>query len=155
MARLLLLFLLLPSTAFADGADDVANKVLDYLAQGQTDAMVDYVFNQATDGELEQAPVNADSLKFKDQFGKLARRDGYRFREKVLQQEFSSHYIRQVWIVGFEKGLVRVELRLYRPNDEWRIRAFSFDVNDKAYAKLDEDIKLPEYRRPTKAQPSP
>lgn len=156
MKRLLpLLFLSLPCIALANGPDDVANKVLDYLAQGQTDAMVDYLFNQATNGEVEQAPINADSLKFKDQFGKLARRDGYRFREKVLQQDFSSHFIRQIWLVGFDKGLVRVELRLYKPTDEWRIRAFSFDANEKAYAKLDEDIKLPGYRHPTKAPSSP
>ncbi len=149
MKRLLwLLLLLLPGVAMADGRDDVANKAMDFLSQGKTDAMVDYLYSSMGRG-IASAPVDADVLKLKLELqGNFASQGTYRFYEKVLEQEFSSHLVRQAWLVGFDNGVIRGELWLYRPKDRWFLQSFVFDAGDNAKSKLLEDIKQPGYRQP-------
>lgn len=146
MKRLWLLLFLLPGVALAEGPDDRANRALDYFTQGQTDAMVDFMFRQGTLGEAEQAPVTADVLKLKMELQTYRDKGEYCFREKVLEQEISDRLVRQVWIVGFVGDYVRVEFMLYRPAQRWAFTNFAFADGDSAGTQLLEDFKQPGYR---------
>lgn len=143
---LLLLFLLLPNVVMADDRDGMANKALDYISRGETDAMVDYLYSSANRGATG-APVNADVLKMKIELQKrLASQGAYRSREKVLEQEFSSRFARQTWLVGFDKDVIRAEFWFYKPMDRWVLHSFGFESGNNAKSKLLEDIKQPGYR---------
>lgn len=147
MKRLLCLLLLLPGVVMADDRDGVVKKAMDYLSQGKTDAMADYLYSASRSGATG-APINADVLKMKIELQNgLASQGAYRFREKVLEQEFSSRYVHQVWLVGFDKDAVRAEFWLYKPVDRWFLQSFSFDAGDNVRSKLLEDIKQPGYRQ--------
>lgn len=147
MKRLWLLLLLLPGVALAEGPDDSANRALDYFTQGQTDAMVDFMFRQGTLGEAEQAPVTADVLKLKMELQTYREKGEYCFREKVLEQEISGRLVRQVWVVGFVGDYVRVEFMLYRPAHRWAFTTFTFADGDSASAQLLEDFRQTGYRQ--------
>lgn len=142
-----------PGLVMANGSDDVVNKALDYLAQGETDAMVDYLYASTNSGDAG-APVNADVLKMKIELQKnFANQGTYRFREKLLQEEFSSHLVHQTWLVGFDKDVVRAEFWFYKPVDRWFLQSFTFNSGDIAKSKLLEDIKQPGHRHPASESP--
>ena len=145
---LLLLVLLLPRVSMAEEPDDKANKALDYFVQGQTDAMMDYIFQQGTFGQTTQSPINADVLKMKIEAQKYRGVGKYVFREKVLEQIISPHLVRQVWLVGFVGSYARVEFFFYKPMDHWVFQTFNFSNGSPANAKLIEDFQQPGYRRP-------
>lgn len=134
MKRLIFFAVLLlsPGIVHAENYGGVPDRFFNLIKQGKTDEAVDLFVNTN-----KWAGKNSDQIvQLRTQLPKLNALVGkYLFYELISETAVGTHYVHQIYLVGYERQPVRFELELYKPSGEWRLQGVSFD------AKLTDDIE--------------
>lgn len=132
MHRLAAFLLLFASTAAsAQAYDGIPDRFFGYIAKGETEAAIDYLYS--TNPWVDPKGDAVKNLK-----GELAKLGGlvgkYVYHELAVDQKVGARYAHLIYVVGYERQPLRFELKVYRPGPKWRLHGVSFD------ARLTEDL---------------
>ena len=134
MTRYLLYLIVIfcPLSVSAQDYNGLTETFFALVAQGRTDDAIDFVYD--TNPWMSK---NSDQVtNLKAELGKLGELVGeYVYHELLVAEKAGSRYVHLVYLVGYERQPLRFELRLYRPDAQWRLQGVSFD------AALLEDIE--------------
>jgi hypothetical protein len=128
-------------SASARGYGDIPERFFGFVAQGKTNEAIDYVY-----GTNQWAAKNSDQVaNLKGELARLNNLVGkYAFHELLVEERAGSRYVHLVYLVGYDRQPLRIELSLYRPYNEWRFQGVSVD------AKVVEDVAKSANRRISK-----
>jgi hypothetical protein len=117
---------LFPGICLADGYGGIPAKFFSYIEQGKTNAAIEYLY-----GTNKWVNQNSDQVvNLKTQLERLNQLVGrYLFHELIVEQKVGERYSHLVYLVGYERQPLRFEIKMYRPEAEWRFHGVSFDTD--------------------------
>lgn len=114
------------NASFADAYSSIPEKFFGYIKQGKTTEAIDFVY-----GTNKWISKDSDQvINLKNQLAQLNKLVGsYVFNELIVEEKAGTRYVHLIYLVGYERQPLRFELKLYKPDNEWRFHGVSFDTN--------------------------
>lgn len=113
------------SYSYAD-YQDIADQFFSSLKAGETIAAIDYLY----DGNPWISKNSDQVVNLKNQLSQLDKLVGkYVFHEEISKSEIGTRYIHIIYLVGYDRQPVRVELSFYDADGGWRFQGVSFDTS--------------------------
>lgn len=116
--------LLFSGVASAETYGGIPDKFFSYIEQGKTNEAIDFLY--ATNKWIARNSDQVTNLK-----GELAKLKGlvggYTFHELIAEERAGSRYADLIYLVGYERQPIRFEIKVYKPEGQWRFQGVSFD----------------------------
>jgi len=127
MNKIAFFILLLTSiSANSNEYGGVPEKFFNLLISNSPDKAINYLYdtNNWVDANSDQV------VNLKTQLSGIGKLVGkYKFHELVSENKVGTHYAHLIYLVGYERQPLRFEIRVYKPENEWRFQGFSFDAD--------------------------
>lgn len=117
--------LLLPLAASANYQSEI-DRFFELFEKGMKVEAVDSIYS--TNPWMNSA---ADAIQnIKSQFGDIEKLVGsYNGKEKIGELNIKDRFIHVTYLALYDRQPVRMEFQFYRPQEEWVIYSFSFDIS--------------------------
>jgi hypothetical protein len=127
-----LALVLFSGVAFAETYGGIPERFFSYVAQGKADDAIDFLY-----GTNQWVAKNSDQvINLKMEISKLSGLVGkYTFHELITEEKAGTRYAHLIYLVGYERQPIRFEIKVYKPDNQWRFQGVSFD------ARVTDDIE--------------